>query len=118
MLLALAVALLIETRTGEAGPAAGGNRGGHIKLDAGARVRLPAIVFKGNERACVIFIGDHDPVVDLVVSVFDDKGKLVARDDPGSDFCVAIWFPAHDASYTIELENRGREYNKCWLAIK
>jgi hypothetical protein len=102
---------------GQAGPFDGG-LGTYQKLDGRSKVRLEPIVFKGNERACVIFVGDHEPVVELAIKVYDENNKLVAQDDPGGDFCAAIWYPPRDAAYTIEVENRGDEWNKCWIAIK
>jgi hypothetical protein len=101
---------------GRAGPK-DGNIGTYIKVEAGGKRSLK-VRFKGNERACVIFIGDHDPVVDLAVYVFDEKGKLVTKDDPGGDFCAAIWYPPREGVYAIQVENRGNVWNKCWLAVK
>jgi hypothetical protein len=112
----LAVALACHS-LGWASPEEG-QRSGYVKLEAGAKGRLEKMVFKGNERACVILIGDHEPVVDLVLSIYDSDNNLVTRDDPGGDYCAAIWYPTRDAAYTIEVENRGQQWNKCWIAFK
>src|SRR5688572_13485812 len=65
------------------------------------------IRFRGGERACVLAIGDHDPVVDIQVSVFDEKGNLVAEEKgngtPVSDFVAVVWYPPRDADYRIEV---------------
>jgi hypothetical protein len=103
---------------GNASPVAGG-LGKYIKLDGQSKGRIKEpILFKGGERACVILIGDHDPSVPLAVSIYDEENNLVVRDDPGIDFCAAIWYPPRDGHYYIEVENRGVQWNKCWIAVK
>lgn len=87
------------------------------RIEAGKNLRFE-MRFKANERACVILIGDHRPVVSLAIFVRDAKGKLVAQDDPGGDFCAAIWYPAREGTYIVELVNRGDVYNNCYLAVK
>lgn len=73
--------------------------------------------FRGGQRACVIVEGDHKPVVDLKVEVFDKAGNLVARDE-GGDFVSAIWYPPRDAEYRIQIHNSGEEYNDCYVVLK
>ena len=59
--------------------------------------------FKANERACVIVVGDHDPVMNLSVKVFDASKQEVARDE-GGDVLTAIWYPSQEGDYTIQIE--------------
>jgi YD repeat-containing protein len=115
----LLAAGLVWLAVSQAGPVGGGLRPERrVKLDPGAKIKVQPIRFKGNERACVFLIGDHDPDMDLAIYIYDEKGNLVAKDDAGGDFCAAIWYPPHTAAYTIELESRGNVYNLCYLSIK
>jgi hypothetical protein len=100
----------------QAGPLKGGMHDKR-RIEANASLRFK-VTFKGNERACFIVIGDHRPVVDLVVSVYDEKERLITRVDPGGDICAAIWYPERDATYIVEVENRGEDYNECYIVAK
>jgi hypothetical protein len=83
--------------------------------------------FRAGQRACVILMGDHDPIVPMVVEIRDEAGTVVARDEPGkgvgktdekgNDVCAVAWYPPRDGYYTITIKNPGKAYNKCWLAI-
>jgi hypothetical protein len=83
--------------------------------------------FRGGQRATVIVVGDHDPIVPVILEVYDDKGKLVARDEPargsasakakGNDVCAVVWYPPRDSYYAIKIRNLGKDFNKCWVAI-
>ncbi len=94
----------------------------------GQRGRLgDYLKFRGGRRACVIVVGDHKPIVPLVLEIHDEKGNLVARDEPakgvddpkavGNDVCAAIWYPPRDGYYRITIRNSGEEFNKCWIAF-
>ena len=77
--------------------------------------------FRGGERACVFVIGDHQPVVELTVTIYDAAGKVVAQDKgqgAAADFVAAIWYPPRTAEYRIEVLSPGKEFNKCYIAIK
>jgi hypothetical protein len=87
------------------------------RIPKGARLRFEK-EFRGGERACVIVKGDHKPVVDLSVSVYDQKGNLIAKDDAGGDFVTAIWYPPRDAIYRIDIVNPGADYNDCYISLK
>jgi hypothetical protein len=74
--------------------------------------------FRGGRRACVIVKGDHRPVVDLALSVYDANGRLVAKDEGRGDFVAAVWYPPRDATYRIVIHNPGKEYNDCYIVVK
>jgi hypothetical protein len=88
-----------------------------VKLDPGAAAKV-ALEFKGGERACVILVGDHDPVMDLSISVYDANKRLVTKCDRGGDFCCVVWHPAVTAKYHVEIQSKGRVWNKVYLVIK
>ena len=74
--------------------------------------------FRGGRRACVIVQGDHDPVVDLGVYVYDSNQQLVAKDDGRGDIVAAIWYPPRDGSYKIVVHNSGEQWNRCYIVVK
>jgi hypothetical protein len=78
--------------------------------------------FKGGERACVIAIGDHQPVVDLHLRVEDARGQLVGEDKPGGDLCCVIWYPPQDGDYTISVAvphiEAKLDYNLLYVGVK
>jgi hypothetical protein len=81
--------------------------------------------FKGGERACVIIIGDHRPVVRLKVKVEDEKRKLIGEDNYGGDFCAVIWYPPRDGTYIIhitvphiETDDPSQDFNDLYIAVK
>ena len=60
--------------------------------------------FKGGQRACVIVVGDHQPVVPLELKVEDAKGNLIGEDKGGrEDLRAVIWYPPRDGEYTISI---------------
>ena len=67
--------------------------------------------FRGGERACVIAVGDHNPRSPTDIRVLDAKGRLVTESKSPNDSVAAIWYPPVTASYRIEVENHGDEYN-------
>ncbi len=84
--------------------------------------------FIGGERACVIAIGDHKPVVPIKITVYDDKENVIAEDlgtdasvagRPGTaDYVAVIWYPPRDMSCRIVIESQGVEYNEIDIAVK
>jgi hypothetical protein len=88
---------------------------------AGPGVLSFDLTFVAGERACVIVIGDHKPVVEVEVKVYDAKKQLVAHDRgqaPAADFVAVMWYPPRQESYRIDVINHGKEYNECSIAIK
>jgi hypothetical protein len=77
--------------------------------------------YVGGERACVVLVGDHRPVVDVEIKVLDSKKQVVAHDrgqGPARDFAAVVWYPPREETYTIEVCSYGEEYNKCSIAFK
>ena len=74
--------------------------------------------FRGGQRACVIVEGDHKPVVDLEIVVYDVKNRMVAHDKGDGDIIAAIWYPPRDAEYKIEIRNPGQDYNAVYVVVK
>jgi hypothetical protein len=74
--------------------------------------------FAGGERACVIVRGDHKPVEDLIIEVYDENKNLVTKDDGKGDYAVVVWYPPQDGDYTIVLKHAQADYNRCYLVIK
>jgi hypothetical protein len=129
------LAVLLGGRLGEAGPIPGNaalkprvGAKAEITLDKNTKSLGEHTQFKGGQRACVIVMGDHKPVVPVILEIRDEKGNLVGRDTPaagvsdpkakGNDVCAVIWYPPRDGYYRITVKNLGQEYNDCWIAIK
>lgn len=85
--------------------------------------------FRGGERACVLIVGDHRPVVDLELRVYEvrpdsTEQKLVARDGGGKDIIGAVWIPPRTGSYRIVIRNPSafkkdiNPFDDCYIAIK
>jgi hypothetical protein len=74
--------------------------------------------FRGGERACILVKGDHNPVVDLAVAVYDENDRLVVKDDAGGEYVAAIWYPPRDAVYKIKILNSGTQHNMCYVSLK
>src|SRR5205807_8018960 len=75
------------------------------KFEAGATMAYQE-TFKGGERACVLVKGDHDPPADLILTVYDSKEQVVAKDEDGGDLCAVIWYPPRDGKYVVKVQNR------------
>jgi hypothetical protein len=134
LLLVTALGLLCG-RPGDAGPIEGGGSfEWRIPAEGSVTftkedVRLGRLLkFKGGERACVLVMGDHKPIVPVVLEIRDDQGRLVGRDDPaqgvsaanalGNDLAAVIWYPPRDGYYRITIESHGKEYNDVYIRIK
>jgi hypothetical protein len=93
---------------------------------SGGRVTEPGCkqfikTYAADQRACVVVIGDHNPVVDLEIKVYDSKNQLIAADrGQGSarDFVAVMWYPPRQETYRIEVCSYGQEYNQCSIAFK
>jgi hypothetical protein len=99
----------------------GGMKGYQEKVDGGT-TKVFKVTFKGGERACVIVVGDHKPVVPLALKVEDSTGKLIGEDKGGRDLCAVIWYPARDGEYTIHIAvphiPADEDYNLLTIALK
>jgi hypothetical protein len=112
----VAVLLVVCAFTGAM--AVKGPTAGNHKLDAQSEKQVYQGEFRAGQRACVIVMGDHDPVVNLGLFVYDANGNLVARDEGGGDFVAVIWYPPRTATYRVKLKNPGTEWNKCWVSVQ
>jgi hypothetical protein len=77
--------------------------------------------YVAGQRACVVVIGDHKPVVKIAVKVYDAKNNLVAHDEgdgPAKDFVAVMWYPPRQEAYRIEIFSFGDDYNQCSVAFK
>ncbi len=77
--------------------------------------------FAAGQRACVVVIGDHDPVVDVEIKIYDEKNQLVALDrgqGQAKDFAAVVWYPPRQQTYRIEVCSYGKDFNKCSIAFK
>jgi hypothetical protein len=117
LLLAVLASVLAIPGPGAGSPVEGKHSLGRQRIPEGARARIDK-EFRGGERACVIVKGDHDPVVDLELSVYDQKGNLVAEDKGGGDFVAVIWYPPRNAVYRIQIVNPGQAYNDLYISLK
>jgi hypothetical protein len=120
MFFAVCVSAFLLTRVIEASPLQG--QAALQKKVLGGEVLQFKLKFKGGQRACVIVIGDHRPVVSLDLKVEDDKGKLIGQDKYGGDFCAVIWYPPRDAEYVISVAvpHNGSEedFDTLYIAVK
>jgi len=116
----LLAALLLWTNLVGAGPAKGPELNvRRFVLPAGhPGKRTIKERFVGGERACVLLYGDHNPVEELWIRVYDDKNNLVAQDEGKGDFSIVVWYPPSDGDFTIEIRHDSAEFNKCYLVIK
>ncbi len=78
--------------------------------------------FKGGERASIVAVGDHEPIVPVGIRILDKNGDLVAQDlgagEKTADFAGVVWYPPRDGVYTIVILNFGVEYNIVSIAVK
>jgi hypothetical protein len=113
----LVAALLAVPESGGGSPLEGKISLGVQRVAKQGRLRFEK-EFRAGERACVIVRGDHKPVVDLSLAVFDEKGNLIGKDASGGDFVSVIWYPPRDAVYRVEIVNPGEEYNDCYISLR
>lgn len=66
--------------------------------------------FVGHEWEVLFVSGDGSGDLDLYV--YDENGKLVAKDDDNSDDCLVRFMPRWTGSFTIKVVNRDRYANK------
>jgi len=116
-LLAVVAVMLAIPGPGGGSPVQGKHSLGRQRVPERAKVQFKK-EFRGGERACVIVTGDHDPIVDLGLYVYDQKGTLIAKDEAGGDFVAVMWYPPRDAVYRIEISNPGETYNACYISLK
>src|SRR4051794_34343473 len=87
-------ALLFLPTAGTSGPLDGPKRVAGLDLPGGfPGEQTFALAFEGGQRACVILKGDHRPIVNLGIEVYDEEKRLVAKDDGVGDYAAVIWYP-------------------------
>lgn len=108
------------------GPSGASKRVPAGTVGEGGKITEPGIlefskVYAAGQRACVIVIGDHDPVVDVEIKVYDSKNNLIVQDrgqGPAQDFAAVMWYPPRQETYRVAVHSYGKEFNKCYIAIK
>jgi hypothetical protein len=118
VVLAVAVVGGLAVTLGRGSPADGMRSEGR-RIGAGGSTEFE-VPFRGGERACVIVRGDHKPVENIRLEVYEGA-RLVAEDEAREnkgDFVTAIWYPPRDATYRIRIYNPGKEYNECYIVLK
>ncbi len=98
-----------------------------VQVEVDKKVALPPLKFKGGERACVIAMGDHNPVQPISLEVyerrvFEDKSKkptpVATADSGNSDLVAVMWYPPRDAEYVVVIATHGNVYNVCYVSVK
>jgi len=122
-IVAVTVSLLVGISVAWSSPIRGHYREAHQRNEKLARLRAGGTyeivdVFRGNQRACVIIEGDHNPVMNLTVKVFDSAGNQVALDNAGGDFIAAMWYPPRTQEYRISISSDGPDYNDLDIVVK
>jgi hypothetical protein len=119
-MLCTAIILLLSTPGGQASPLNGG--WAERPTVPGGQVPSFTQTFKGGERACVMVVGDHQPVVALRLKVEDASGNLVAEDNYGGDYCAVIWYPPRDGKYRISIDvphiGGPEDFNRLYISVK
>lgn len=101
VILGLVQDALVETTKGVAsGPVYNIGSLGNGKGDT-----YPPIEFRGGEYAEVYV--EAKAAVNLNLSVFDDRGRLVCSDTDISHIAYCGWTPATGGSFTLKVENKG-----------
>lgn len=135
------IALLLAVALGVAfaGPTQGtinrnDNHNNEVRVPSSKEPGIPGendefvIECRANQQTSILIRGDHAPVTDLEVLVYElsaDKGegKLVARDKGTGDLIGTVWIPAKTAQYRIVIRNPApfseqNPYNRCYVTIK
>jgi hypothetical protein len=111
------VVLFLAATGGSSAPLKGAHAMFKVRVPAQARMDFEER-FEGGRRACVIAVGDHKPVVNVGIAVYDQANQLVAEDQGGGDCVAAIWYPLREAKYKIVVNNSGLDYNDMYLVFK
>ena len=131
-IVALCAALAVMSLTAGAtwsGPVKGASSPGKVQVPSaeGGSPGESAITvpFRANERAAVIIRGDHNPVADLEIVIFEagGNGQPVAHGKGSKDLVAAVWTPLRTGEYRILFRNsapfsKSNPYNECYVAFK
>ena len=120
---AILAVLLLGTAPAYPGPVGGHYREARTRNQRGTKIE-PNLPYKfkdtffANERACIIVEGDHRPVMNLTVKVFDSNKKLVTE-DTGGDILAVTWYPPRTEQYTIVVSHdHPTEFNEVDIVVK
>lgn len=86
----------------EAGVAEGPRRNRNETIQ-GESVDVYYAEFRGGELAEVVVLGSGASDLDLYI--YDESGRLIARDTARGDACLVQWIPDVTGVYRIEIEN-------------
>jgi hypothetical protein len=88
-----------------------------------AGLRVPAkgadthsFTFRKGQKVTIKVTGDGDTDIDLYV--YDENGRLVAKDDDTTDICVVQFTPEETQRYQVKITNLGNVYNEYKMEIK
>ncbi len=126
----LAIAALLRANS-LAGPVEG-PEAGNIKVPSAQKEESAGEYeftkeFRSNERASVVILGDHRPVVDLEIAVYHvaESGveTLVTRDGGAKDLVGVTWVPPRNGRYRVVIRNpvpltQENPYNLCWMVVR
>jgi hypothetical protein len=123
ILILVALALLAFVPIGTTAPVGGAWSSGERVNVEPSRPWSKVMTFRAGERAAVLALGDHKPVVRLHVSVYDvARNQLVAEEkmdsEKSGDLAGVVWYPPRDGDYRIEVRHDGNSANKLYIAIK
>ena len=86
-------------------------------------LRVPAkgsdthsFTFRKGTRVNITVRGDGDTDVDLFV--YDENGRLVAKDDELTDVCIVAFTPEETGRFRVEVKNLGNVYNEYRMEIR
>jgi hypothetical protein len=135
--LAILLTLAVAIASSWAGPVAGtiirnAGREGSLQVPSardGAFGEADMLVeCRANQRTTIVIRGDHKPVADLELLVFEvapgnAEGKLVAGDKGKGDVVGAVWIPQRTAMYRVIVRNpapfsKENPYNECYVSIR
>lgn len=132
-ILAMVVLVMVAFGGAVGGPVLGPKRVSDFRVPASQTPGVPgendyAVECRGNEKTSVMVMGDHRPVVDLELLVFEVLGngedKLVARDVGTKDIVGVVFTPPRTGMYRIVVRNPStfqkdiNPYNGCYLSIR
>ncbi len=103
LMLAVVALLVALAPVAEAGRLAG--PGVDMTVVLGNSTDVYTVTFVGGQAAVITVIGDRGSDLDLYV--YDELGRLVAKDDDLTDRCVVAFTPAVTTTYKVRVVNRG-----------
>jgi hypothetical protein len=96
------------------------------KISVGAEPWKQLKRYRAGERASVQIVNIKDTPIstlkDLIVTVFDPKGTMVAQDkgnrQEGGNFLAVLWYPPREGEYRVEVRNDGGTPVDCYVTVK